>query len=454
MKFSALLLFVVAGCSSNVVVPDAGEQPVDSGVVVVVDAGMSFIPNHTFNVGTGTGDLIIDGTTMTLACNDEIRIKAGTYSNITIKNIDAGCLVMVRNDGLIELVGNNNDAVVLENLRNVTISGDGTATIERGFVVRDNSRRAMLLKHPINHFTLQYFAFKSIGDYGIYFDRQMPYDGTESSYAKNLKFLHIAGEGTSTLFQFDGNIDKDSTPILSGLIDGLEIAYLDYKNSPTVGGVAWLGAVVNYDIHDNVIQNINANNDNHNGIFLARGSGKLHHNRLSGHQGNLVRAWTFSLGQTPRDVLIYNNIVVNSRKYSGFEVQSFENYNSTQTTFANAKIFNNTCGTLNTNHDWVGVVVDVYNLHGGTAEVFNNLGFNFFPAPTNNNVANQQSSLVPTLSNNLYFVDAQAAGIVDEVEFRLTANSPAKQAGKASPFVVEDFYGAPRGAVPSVGAVE
>lgn len=437
--------------------PLPGTLPADGGADA--DAGPApFVPNRIIPVGEGSGQLEVDGSTMALECNDQLVVKGGSYEWISFKNITAadGCIVMITNDGLVEIDGTNR--MTVENTRNVTISGNGTAGIDKGFYLHDNTYRAFDLIPPADGFTLQYFSFKNIGDYVIHFDNSAQiYDGTEGSFTKNLKFLHTSVENTSSFINGSGNVDNTQSDDIVALVQGLEIAYLDVKNSAGIGAVAWFGNVDGYDIHHNVIDNVNTENDNHNGLFSISGSGSFHHNRISNHQGNAIRAWTRSLGTTPKDVLIHDNIVVNSRKYSGFEVQSFATFMiEGKTTFANAKIFNNTCGNLNTKNDWVGVVADIYGLHGGTAEVFNNLGYQLRAQGSDNFdfVANQQGDTSPIVSNNLRKETYGELGIVDQNEFRLTPTSPAKGAGKAIPFATTDFYGTPRGATPSIGAVE
>lgn len=432
----------------------------DAGADAGSDAGEEepFVPNRVLPVGTGSGRLEVDGSSMALECNDQISIKGGTYDEIVIKNVAAadGCIVMITNDGLVEMVGQSR--MTLENFTNVTLSGAGTAGIAKGFSLHDNTYRSVELVPPMNGFTLQHFAFRNIGDYVIHYDNSAQiYDGSAASFTKDLRFRHLDCDNTATLLAGSGNVDVGQANPVVALVQGLEIAYVSVRNSPTIGTVAWFGNVDGYDIHHNVVDNVNTANDNHNGIFSITGSGKFHHNRITHHQGNAIRAWTFSLGGSPKDVLIYDNIVAHSRKYSGFEVQSFERLLVPgKTTFANAKIFSNTCGDLNTQNDWVGVVADVYGLLGGTAEIFNNLGYQLRVADSNDAtlIASQQGSTSPQLSHNLRTADLSAAGIVDENEFRLTEASPAKAAGQAHPLVITDFYGVPRGATPSIGAVE
>ncbi len=408
---------------------------------------------RTIDVGTGSGNLIIDGSKLTLKCNDHIRITKGSYKSISIKNIQSadGCTIVVTNSGLVQIDGDFNQ-MTLSNLKGVTISGDGDASIKYGFQFHDNIYRAVTISDSYNRCTMQYLSFKNIKDYVITFASTLVYDETPSSYSQDLKFLNISCENTSSFLQFSGSVENGN---VVGLVKNLEIANLNFINSSTVGTMIWIGCVDGYDVHNNRVDNINSANNNHNGIFHLTGNGKFHDNFVSNHQGNALRAWTFSLGSRPKEVLIYNNIVVNSRKYSAFETQSFANFVSNKATYANTKVYNNTCGNLNLEKNWYANVVDVYNLQGGTCKVFNNIGFNFPASNPNDKISNQQSSTAPQNSNNIYFASISDVGFADKDKFTLKSNSIAKNEGTAISTLLRDYYATIRSSnKPSIGAVE
>ncbi len=404
---------------------------------------------NIIRVGSGSGkDLFIDGTGKDYPENTIIKIKGGTYRYIEIKHIRGSekSPVRIENEGLVESSGE----ISLENLHFVILSGKGTKEIEKGFVLQNNAYRAVQMRGHISNFTLEYFRFINIGDNVITYQFNEVLDGTPQSYAENIAFKHIDCENTGQFYSGAGSVDNREG--IKGLIKNLEISYLDFRNSPYVGSVVWIGNAEGYDIHHNRINNINTLNDNHNGIFLLTGNGRFHHNHVSNHQGNAVRAFGHSIGNQPKEVLIYNNIVYNSRKYSAFEVQSFDhNVIPGRSTFVNVLVFNNTCGNINTSKDWVGAIIDVYSLKGGTCRIFNNLGFSF---PEADMIWTQHSDLIPQGSNNLYFSTSQSAGIIDETAFRLATSSKAKGSGLEHSLLTDDFYGILRNKKPSVGAVE
>jgi hypothetical protein len=369
------------------------------------------VVGRTLAVGTGTGNLVIDGSTMGLKCNDLIKVKGGTYNGIDVQNINAGCPINIKNDGLVQIAGNW-DHMHITNVSNLTISGDGTTGIAQGFVSRDNpDYHSIILNGATQNLTIQNFSFSNIGNIVIYNVGTNVYKpGVTSSYTNGLHILNNVCTNTATFIQFGGDVING---VITGLVKNLEIAGLNFSNS-NCGIVVFAANADTYDIHNNTVTDINQTNNNHNGIFMIKGSGSFHHNVVKNHQGNAIRAWIRSFGTTPQNVLIYNNVVVNSRKYSAFEVQSFAaELSPGVTSYANAKIYDNTCGNLNLSKDWYGVIVDVYDLFGGSCNVYDNVGFNF-PAPNPSSfIVNQQSTTVPVLSNNVYFTTAADAGISD-----------------------------------------
>eukprot|EP01133_Synstelium_polycarpum_P017292 gene17292-20631_t len=411
LAISSLCFFLCTSCKKNTTEPKIEDPKVPSLPDTVTKPPV--VTGRTLFFGTGTGVLKIDGATFATKCNDLIKIKGGSYSQIEIKNISAddGCAINIVNDGLVELSGDGKQ-MLLSNLNNVVISGNGTAGIDKGFSFKNSSNRSVQLNGTIDKFTFQYANFQNVQDYLIAYNSTRVYNGSENSYSKQLKFLNIDCDNTASMIYFPATVASGS---ITGLIKDIEIAYVKFSNSPGVMSVVNLGAAEDYNIHHNIVKNINSASNNHNGIFQLDGNGKFYNNLIRDHQGNAVRSWLFSVASAVKEVQIYNNIVFNSRKYSAFEVQGFTNLVIPGTTnYANAKIFNNTCGSLDLSKDWVGVVADVYDLLGGKCEVFNNLAFNF-PSPSNNNyIWSQQSAIPAVATNNLYFNNSAAAGIKDE----------------------------------------
>lgn len=370
-----------------------------------------------FDVGTGSGDLVIDGNSMKVDGNILVRIKAGTYNNISIKNILApnGTTVFIKNHGQIRV----KEKMSTTNISNVVIAGDNTSGITYGFLFENISFRAITMNGKMEKVTLSNMSFKNVKDYVIAGEnsngKNFAYKGTEATRTNGFKILNCAFDNAGQII-FGGNLNRDSGED-SGLFKDVEIAYNIFRNTET-GTVCAFTNVQNYNVHHNVVNNINRLNNNHNGVFYMQGNGKFHDNKLTNYQGNAIRMWLYSRGTTPTTSEIYNNVCYNTRKYSGFEIQAFaRNIIQGKTTFANAKVYNNTVGQMNTSKDWEGQLLDLYNF-GGTLEYYNNLGFSLHasngrqPASMINNMSDTR---IVKNTNNRYETEKNA--VMDVVKF-------------------------------------
>src|SRR5690606_22119620 len=205
----------------------------------------------------------------------------------------------------------------LENLSHVEILGNSTPEVKYGFVFQNSRNEAIKISGTINHFTLSNARFDGIDTYSVIsYKPTLVYNGSDESFLKNLRFLNLESERSGTLIRFES---KEGNRDIVGLIRGIEIAGIHFSNSPGVGSVIVLGKAEDVDLHHNIIEDINSSSSNHNGIFYIQGNGKFHNNIVRNHQGNAIRAWIFSIGNTPKEMLIYNNIVINSREYRSAE---------------------------------------------------------------------------------------------------------------------------------------
>ena len=258
-------------------------------------------------LGSGTGgSLTIDGATKDYSCQTILKIKGGTYSRINIRNLkgEAGCPITITNAGRVELIGSENQ-IRLGNLDHVVLTGDGSDDQQKGFVFANN-RRAIEVDGVLNNFTLQYFSFRNVSDKVITYQYQGISDGSEDSYSKNLTFSHIDCENCGQFLSGSGNVDNG---VITGLVKNLEISNLSFKNAPHTGTIVWMGNVEDYNIHHNTIENVGTSVAGHNGIFLLMGNGSFYNNKITNHHGNAIRAHGYTVGQTPGEILIYNNIV-------------------------------------------------------------------------------------------------------------------------------------------------
>ncbi len=405
-------------------------------------------------MGSGSGDLTVDGKALGVRPGDVIAITPGKYSSLTFSNLNGLPYVpitVVAND-VVEVVGGG---MTLDNTSYLILNG-GLA--DKNFFLHDIPYRGITISGAVPHsLILIGIRAKNIANYALIYDNRTNYNGLDATAFTDFKLLFCDFENTGSI-QLRGELNRSAGLVNYGVLKNPEVAFCAFRNSAEVGTLLYIGNGQNMNIHHNSVNNINTSNNNHNGIFFLKGNGTVHHNKCTNHQGNFVRFWPFSQGASPKDVLIYDNIVWNSRKYSALELQSFaDNMIPGVSTYCNAKVFNNTVGRMNTTlpTEFVGVVVDVYNLYGGDLQIFNNLSFEQIKTTANDGIWSQQSVTKPSVySNNRYFKTITEAGLADRYYFRLLATSPAKGAGLYRYYETNDFYGSQRATTPSIGAVE
>lgn len=356
-----------------------------------------------YDFGRGTGSLVIDGNSFTRTSKAIVKIKAGTYTTITLTNFKGTEVnpIYIRNSGQVNIT----QGMFTDNLVNVVIAGDNNPDITYGFKFNNISYRAIQLNGKMNGVTLKSMSFKNVEDYVISskYNSERAYTGSADSRVEKFKILNCVFDDAGQI-SLGGNLSKESGKD-SGFFKDVEIAYNEFKNT-NVGSVCSFTNVQDYNIHHNTVNNINPTNNIHNGVFFMQGNGSFHHNKLTNYQGNAIRMWLYSRGNSPATNEIHNNICYNTRKYGAFELQAFDrNMVPGKSTFANAKVYNNTAGQMNTNKDWHGQMLDLYNTFG-TLEYYNNLGFDLYSSISNKPVTNMINNMSDTKiileSNNKY----------------------------------------------------
>jgi hypothetical protein len=401
-----LMLVACASCRRTEIPLDPKTSPAIEASFENDQLSADSIPKDAqiLNVGTGAGNLVIDGKTLNLGGNILFQIKEGAYSAITLRNLHAppGKRIYIKSRGLVKV----KDVMSTDNLNNVTISGEDLPREKYGFRFENIPYRAITMNGRLSGVVLKNISFKNVNNYVIAGEssngRGLAYRGTKETMTENFKILNCIFDNVGTI-AFGGSFNKDNAED-SGFFRDVEIAYNIFQNSDA-GNLCSFTNVQDFNIHHNVVTDVNPRNNNHNGIFFMEGNGKFHHNKLRNYQGNAIRMWLYSRGNVPQTVEIYNNFCFNTRKYGAFELQAFErNIQPGKTTFADAKIFNNTVGQMNTSKDWEGQILDLYNT-GGTLRYFNNLGFDLVSTTTQtSNMINNMSGKKPILdTNNKYY---------------------------------------------------
>lgn len=319
--------------------------------------------------------------------------------------------------------------------------------------------RAVAIDGTIQHATWSNISVTNIQDYGFFvFNGDLVWDGTDETTLFDMKFLDIHARDVAYDLFMIGNYrpfaDKVSIP------KKLEIARVDLERQGSC-------TVINVDpgmdvnIHHNRIVDSGLEDERHCGIVFLHGNGSVHHNVIDNFWGNGMRAWC--IGLPGLDMIdFYNNIVINSRKYSGVEAQAFDDDMAVPPAkTCTFRYVNNTFGNL-TALDYTAAMVTAYGLAGSTLEVRNNLGFNISqdtPFDPDNNYAVHYDGVdaaLVTEGQNLHARTFEEVGLVDDVDCQLTENSPAIDQGEVIDFVTNDHAGIarPQGAAYDLGARE
>ncbi|RZL61771.1 MAG: hypothetical protein EOO93_12125, partial [Pedobacter sp.] len=246
-----VLIVLAAACKKN---NNVAEQLAEAPVTPVTPPVSTTPPPVTipsYEVGTGSGYLTIDGKSLDLSAVKLIKVKAGTYKGIYIKNIiaTAASPVTVRNVGQVFVT----EGMETENINYVNISGDGDASITFGFSFENVAFRAIKMSGKMTGVVLNKLNFKNVGDYCIAGEANngnaLKYTGSAESRTDNFKILNCSFENTGPVI-FGGNLNKDSGED-TGFFKDVEVAYNVFKNSPSLGSAIIFTNVQDYNIHHN-----------------------------------------------------------------------------------------------------------------------------------------------------------------------------------------------------------
>lgn len=379
--------------------------PVEPPIVVKPDT-------QQIDIGSGSGRIdIADIIGVTY------KVKSGNYDAISIKRCKNVSLLL----GGVNIIYGNMDVESSTNIETV------------GGSFKGNKVGAIRVSGLVNGLVLKGVTFFDVSNYLLSYEHQVVYNGKDETVSKDWKIEGCSFEKTNQIFNSKSDLKPEG---VMTLMRNFKFLNNSVKNCPSMGGVVSLGAVDGYDIAGNIIDNVNMSfpdprvpNGPHNGIFTMVGWGSCRDNKLTNHQGNLIRAWGVSFDDQVREVLIYNNKVHNSWKYSAFELQvppyisEYKAKYPDRVFYTNAKVYNNTAGHLSVSKDWDGQMLDLYNTYG-KVEYYNNLGFDMVASnpiyhPVNNMINNNydQDKTQLVESNNKYARTAIEA-VEDAVSFK------------------------------------
>ena len=245
--------------------------------------------------------------------------------------------------------------------------------------------------------------------------RGLIYNGKQGSFIDGVEISGMVNEGSGIMFTTRGGGIQAS--YLEGVLKNFKLKNCLITNSPYSGEVVWAGFMEDFEISGNVMNAINSEGKTHTGIFsIYGGNGKLNKNKLTNHQGDMLRLQPSQIASGKR-IAIENNIVAFSSMYSAFELKvDSDKQLSAAFKPVDAHIKNNTAVSLSKIRTGdlkrEGQILDVYNLAGGKAYFDNNLGVDLF-TPSDKGIADMinynYDKQVVMGGNNKYFSNWQDA---------------------------------------------
>jgi hypothetical protein len=450
-----------------------------------VQAGTSLACTAHIGAGSGALNYPTMQSTLGLKDGDVVCIAPGTYAGgATFSNVSATkTAITLQNDpsGTVAIGG----PVTLSNLENVVFSGAGRAGTLTGISVSSAFSDDIDVGGTIDGLTIQNVDLQKNVRYGIYVNNDaLAYKaGDVSTYFNDIHILNVTDYATVfTAIAFGPAETISASTGFVSIARNVEIAHSDFGGI-TPGTVIDVDDVMASSVHHNRFLHINKGLDDHNALIFLTGYGDIYANYSEDYQGEGARVWPWNIDGTGAVVNVYDNINLDSVKYSALEFQPQATYLDVLSILtpaqevATCNAFGNTAGNLdlegaadpsecgNTAPDepWFSAYIDVYD--NGTVNLTDNLVFNTScpstggaemgaPEAYGGHMVNYEGNIVPNYSHNLYFATWEAAGLTSELGAVPGATSPAKGAGASVPGLTTDFYGTPRADPPTVGAVE
>lgn len=336
-------------------------------------------PSNYQEIGNGYGELRLYNQN-----NKNFKIKPGNYDNVDLRNLKN-----------VNIIGNG---VTLSNISGITSPNN---LVIDGLSVKGSKYRAFNVNGICKDFVMKNIVLNDIQDVAINFTDKTKYNGDVNSYSENIQLLNFNCDKIAMFAAASGTIYNNQ---IEGLIKRFKLTGSTMINAPKMGNGIYMGCVEDYEISKNTLNNINSLQNDHNGIFHMIGNGKVFGNKLTNHQGNMLRAWFCSLTKDGY-LEVYGNHVENSRRYGAFELQT-PPWMEALSSFKPGKIakfYSNNAGKLNTDNPkyFEGRLLDLYTSHCDV-EIYDNTCFNNRDKEIINNMSDISNTKITRFENNIY----------------------------------------------------
>ena len=392
----------------------------------------------TVIIGNGKG--IVSKTNMNgLQPGDVLAITPGKYGGGNFSNLYG--ISIINNGGLVTFTGK----VDLGADNDLLISGTGDGSIFYGFKFTGGG---FTIKERCSGLRIYNCEARDISRLVDLSENQvtLTYTGDTSTILLNhVAIANIKMNNCGNLFCGSFGLAFD----LHNVVDSLAIFNVTYDSTNEEGMVVFGANLYRYDFHDIIIHEAPVYNNRDVGMFsVYGGNGQIHNVYRKGGWGWLCRLFGASIGDTVRDIWIYNNIDLGSTCYGTAEVRcEFSQWkNSKLFKGVNIHIVNNTSGNKKDVINYTTAVALIPNIElGYSCEIKNNLSFNNqLPGRSGNGFEYWNVNNPPDTAKNFYFANYKDAGLKDTINCYLLPESPLIDQGVPIAHINKDIEGNPR----------
>lgn len=430
-----------------------------------------------FNVGTGSGNLTINGTNTGAAWyplepGDTFIIKGGTYGSITTSNLEStGAPIVIKNEADQQVTADF--LYINATQKNVNYIFD--ETLERGLTLIMESQDTMHIDRngvggleDVYISGIKFTIESGTPDGGVFLRHSQnattPYsNGSGVTSIKNLTIENIEFDFTpkanfAPWYLMAFNRGDLSTSVDNNFIDGITIRNIratgTFYCSTTIEIKNCQNVLVD-NIYFDSLNNGWTDSPPHARIILVQGQGIIQNCYMRDGMGNVGVIWGYNRLANNDPSIIRNCLSFNTFRYSTAEIQGYSNLIVSGISKApHYKMLGLVADTLDTGNYFSGCAGDIYPLQGGTFEARNSVSINGHSNTSGqNNPFNNMAGGTGTLSNNAVYANRTLAGVEDET-YIPQSGSPLIGAGVANVDFTEDYNGNIRPNPPSIGALE
>lgn len=265
--------------------------------------------NPTPPIGYGSASLTIDGAKTKYG--QVIIVAPGNYAKITIQNLSDTTVNMegvILDGGSVTNKDGFDHILTIGGLKNVNITD---------FLTQNIGYFSGYITGQLNNVIFNGVSYKNCQQ-GWHTDLKLIWDGTDATLLINgIKWIGCTWDN-APIGDFSSILDGKN---VTNLLKNVEIGGNSFKNFD--GGELINAAVDYYNLHDNIIDNMDATNTYDIRLFKMIGYGDTNNNKFTNIYGHAIACWSCSYGSVVKTSNYKNTTIDGSRKYAPFEFHEY-----------------------------------------------------------------------------------------------------------------------------------